>query len=617
MIKIKSIKIQGFKSFSKKQIFTITEDSGFYYIYGENLVEPELESNGAGKSTLGDALCFCFFGKTSNNLIASNIANWNEKYPCEITVNLEKNNIEYSILRTWKPNLLKVNDEIFSQEQLEDLIGYNFKSFLYSVVVAQFSSKFFDLDPSDKMDIFSEIMEDVVSKWEDFSEYTKTKLDNTKIFIDKKQNEIISVESKIQLLNNQKYKEQIEQWGKEHEEEVEDLQKEINNIGKSISQKETELLLNNKLIETNNSKLYGVEKTLKEIIISRIKIFKQLDIIKNNKGDKSYLLKDINKQIDKFLNLSTNTLCPTCEEPIKKEKIKKYIDELNSKRKEVEDSLKELNFQLTKLEVKQEEVEEQKETAEKEKNNLNLEIKGAERDIINLKNIVKTYKEDISSQIDYLSSLKKKENPYKNMEEKNNKKKNFLNRKLIYFIEELNILKNNYELYKYWVKGFKEIRFMVISEAIKELEVNINNNLSKLNMKDWYIELDVDSITKKNTVKKGFSVLVKSPINNKLVPFSVWSGGEGQRLRLAGTLGLIDFINSRRGIDCNIEVWDEPTQWLSKKGIDDLLDVLKERSSELNKNIYLIDHRDLDSSGIFSGSIKIIKTKQGSIIEGE
>jgi len=617
MIKIKSIKIQGFKSFSKKQIFNITEDSGFYYIYGENLVEPELESNGAGKSTLGDALCFCFFGKTSNNLIASNIANWNEKYPCEITVNLEKNNIEYSILRTWKPNLLKVNDEIFSQEQLEDLIGYNFKSFLYSVVVAQFSSKFFDLDPSDKMDIFSEIMEDVVSKWEDFSEYTKTKLDNTKIFIDKKQNEIISVESKIQLLNNQKYKEQIEQWGKEHEEEVEDLQKEINNIGKSISQKETELLLNNKLIETNNSKLYGVEKTLKEIIISRIKIFKQLDIIKNNKGDKSYLLKDINKQIDKFLNLSTNTLCPTCEEPIKKEKIKKYIDELNSKRKEVEDSLKELNFQLTKLEVKQEEVEEQKETAEKEKNNLNLEIKGAERDIINLKNIVKTYKEDISSQIDYLSSLKKKENPYKNMEEKNNKKKNFLNRKLIYFIEELNILKNNYELYKYWVKGFKEIRFMVISEAIKELEVNINNNLSKLNMKDWYIELDVDSITKKNTVKKGFSVLVKSPINNKLVPFSVWSGGEGQRLRLAGTLGLIDFINSRRGIDCNIEVWDEPTQWLSKKGIDDLLDVLKERSSELNKNIYLIDHRDLDSSGIFSGSIKIIKTKQGSIIEGE
>jgi len=617
MIKIKSIKIQGFKSFSKKQIFNITEDSGFYYIYGENLVEPELEGNGAGKSTLGDALCFCFFGKTSNNLIASNIANWDEKYPCEITVNLEKNNIEYSILRTWKPNLLKVNDEIFSQEQLEDLIGYNFKSFLYSIVVAQFSSKFFDLDPSDKMDIFSEIMEDVVSKWEDFSEYTKTKLDNTKIFIDKKQNEIISVESKIQLLNNQKYKEQIEQWGKEHEEEVEDLQKEINNIGKSISQKETELLLNNKLIETNNSKLYGVEKTLKEIIISRIKIFKQLDIIKNNKGDKSYLLKDINKQIDKFLNLSTNTLCPTCEEPIKKEKIKKYIDELNSKRKEVEDSLKELNFQLTKLEVKQEEVEEQKETAEKEKNNLNLEIKGAERDIINLKNIVKTYKEDISSQIDYLSSLKKKENPYKNMEEKNNKKKNFLNRKLIYFIEELNILKNNYELYKYWVKGFKEIRFMVISEAIKELEVNINNNLSKLNMKDWYIELDVDSITKKNTVKKGFSVLVKSPINNKLVPFSVWSGGEGQRLRLAGTLGLIDFINSRRGIDCNIEVWDEPTQWLSKKGIDDLLDVLKERSSELNKNIYLIDHRDLDSSGIFSGSIKIIKTKQGSIIEGE
>jgi len=615
MIKIKSIEIQSFKSFSKKQIFFINEESGFYYIYGENKAEPELEGNGVGKSALGDALCFCFFGKTSNNLIASNIANWNEKYLCEVIVNLEKNDIEYSILRTWNPNSLKVNNEIVTQEQIEDLIGYNFKSFLYSVIIAQFSSKFFDLDPSEKMDIFSEIMEDVVLKWEELSEYSKIKADNTKIFIDKKQNEITGIESKIQLLNNQNYKEQIEQWGKEHKEEIEGLQEEIKGVGKLISQKETELLLNNKLIETNNSKLYGVEKTLKEIIISRMEILKQLDAAKNNKGDKSYLLKDINKQIDNFKNLSTNTLCPTCEEPIKKEKIKKYIDELNSKRKEIEGFLKELNFQLTKIETKQEEIEEQKETAEKEKNNLILEIKGAERDVVNLKNIIKNYKEDVTSQIDYLSSLKKKENPYKNIEELNNKKKNIFNRKLMYSIEDLNILKTKYEIYKYWVKGFKEIRFMVIFEAIKELEININNNLSKLNMKDWYIELDVDSITKKNTIKKGFSVLVKSPVNNKLVPFSVWSGGEGQRLRLAGTLGLIDFISNRRGVDCNIEVWDEPTQWLSKKGITDLLEVLKERYSELNKNIYLIDHRDLDSSGIFNGSIKIIKNKEGSIIE--
>ena len=109
--------------------------------------------------------------------------------------------------------------------------------------------------------------------------------------------------------------------------------------------------------------------------------------------------------------------------------------------------------------------------------------------------------------------------------------------------------------------------------------------------------------------------MVQSPYNDRYVSFKCWGGGVSQRLRLAGTMGLIDLIRSRTGVECNIEVWDEPTQWLSEQGIDDLLYVLEERAKEGSKKVFLIDHRKLQSFGGFYNIINIIKDKSGSVIE--
>jgi DNA repair exonuclease SbcCD ATPase subunit len=133
-------------------------------------------------------------------------------------------------------------------------------------------------------------------------------------------------------------------------------------------------------------------------------------------------------------------------------------------------------------------------------------------------------------------------------------------------------------------------------------------------MSGWEVLLDVDSENKSGTIRKGFTVMVKSPENDKLVPFEVWSGGEGQRIRLAVTLGLIDFIKNRRGFNFNILVMDEPTQHLSDEGINDLLECLKQKSDEDNIKIFFIDHKNLISSGIFSGVIEVIKDETGSKI---
>jgi DNA repair exonuclease SbcCD ATPase subunit len=167
----------------------------------------------------------------------------------------------------------------------------------------------------------------------------------------------------------------------------------------------------------------------------------------------------------------------------------------------------------------------------------------------------------------------------------------------------------------YWVKGFKDIRLLVMYDALKEFEVSINNNLSKFGMADWNVKLDIDKENKSGTFTKGFSVLVESPDHTGHVPFEVWSGGEGQRIRLAGTLGLMDLIQSKRQVDFGVEIFDEPTAWLSEKGIEDLLEILYYRAKENQSRIFVIDHKNLGNFGGFHNTLKVTKDKKGSRVD--
>jgi energy-coupling factor transporter ATP-binding protein EcfA2 len=137
--------------------------------------------------------------------------------------------------------------------------------------------------------------------------------------------------------------------------------------------------------------------------------------------------------------------------------------------------------------------------------------------------------------------------------------------------------------------------------------------LFSLGLEDWRISFSMDEETKSGSVKKGFSTFVKSPHNKTKVRWEAWSGGEGQRLRIAGSMGLINLILSRRGYTTNIEIWDEPSNYLSDPGIRNLLETLAMRAQTLDKQIWVVDHRTFEYGG-FEKVIKIVKDKKGSHI---
>lgn len=165
---------------------------------------------------------------------------------------------------------------------------------------------------------------------------------------------------------------------------------------------------------------------------------------------------------------------------------------------------------------------------------------------------------------------------------------------------------------RYWVRGFKSVKLFAVSNALNELEAEVNSALDGLGLGGWSVEFDVDKENKSGTLSKGFFAFINGPDNLEPVKWEAWSGGESQRLRLAASLGLANMIRSSKGLDLPFEIWDEPSQWMSDAGITGLLDVLQRRAKRLKRQIWLIDHRGLEHP--FDAAICVTKTLEGSKI---
>jgi DNA repair exonuclease SbcCD ATPase subunit len=183
-------------------------------------------------------------------------------------------------------------------------------------------------------------------------------------------------------------------------------------------------------------------------------------------------------------------------------------------------------------------------------------------------------------------------------------------------IEKLNTINGEIEILKFWQKGYRDIRLQQIDTTLLELELATNRNAAALGLQNWEIQFATERETKSGATSHVFSILLFPPGQDKPIPWESYSGGEAQRWQLAVTFGLSEVLMSRAGIDPDIEILDEPTGFLSQEGIDDLLECLHARAHELQRRIYLIDHRSLER-GSFDGIVTVIKDDAGIHIEGD
>lgn len=611
MFDIQSIIIVNFKSYGGNHHFDLPTTDGLYYLTGENRVEPRLESNGAGKSTILDAIYWCLYGKTLRGLRGNDVITWGEK-SCTVILRLVVGKRTFVITRSQSPNSLLVDDQPVDQETLQKHIILGEDSFLYSVVMPQFGQSFFELTPTAKLTLFSQIMgldywlgrSTAAAEWAERIKGAALTLQQ-KILFFQQQHKTADAEL-AELLDKEKAFE------KEQEQAIHELNKDMDvDDLKILELRDAKKVFEEAIKHDANAhghktkEMQSVEATFSKYLERRETLGSELAKVRAVLGTMEAAQKSLS---------AVASTCPTCLQKVDAKHLRqeKYQLGLDIIRQETAFSLIQQQMDETVRFATKTKKDLQELTSvvaainracDQDQKNLTL----VESEIDILRNRVASTKKQITAE-------QKRTNPFTALIDAKDSAMHSLGKQLKLSETNLTELNAEFEAVNYWVGGFKRLRLFLIEETLRAFELEVNSSLASLGLEDWQIEFDVERENKSGGVTKGFVVFIRNSTHPEPVRFEAWSGGEGQRLQLAGDLGLANLIMLQAGLHNTVEFYDEPSKHLSRTGLLDLAETLHQRAVTDGKRIFLIDHHTVEF-GEFADTIKVIKTEKGSTLE--
>lgn len=591
MFDLHSITLTNFRSYLGTHEFEFPKAAGLYYFTGKNLSEPALGANGTGKSTFLDAITWCLYGLTTRKLKANEVLPWGMDASCSVTLKLTVGKQELEVTRTQKPNSLLLNDKPVDQTELETHIRLNFDSFLYSVINAQFGESFFSLTPSTKLTLFSDIMG--LDFWLEKSQHAVARSTGLEFQLDSIQKVITINKALVESVNKDL----------ELAEEASAAFHQNKKIRIALKTQELTLLLDKAI--SLDEKLADIKHEnrakLKNSEAMRDSYLYKIQQLSHERSECVGKIKAYKERYDEFDTLRGN--CPICLQKVdqhhldtKKNGLHHRIRVLETFNKTIDGDhqmfmkfMVKANNEIGRLTDEINEIKDRK----AEINQLDAKIARLEVELDNLAIESDTWAPIISIKKTQLLNL---ENALSND------------------AKTFNDCQIDLAATQFWIKGFKRVRLFIIEQAFRTLEIEINNSLAQLGMIDWQISFDIERENKSGGITKGFVVFVKSPTNTEPVRWENWSGGETQRLQLAGSLGLANLIMHQHGLTNTIEMYDEPSTHLSPEGMLDLADMLHERAMSEDKRIWIVDHAAITNFGEFQATITAKKDENGSSI---
>lgn len=578
---------------------------GLHYIYGDNQLEPELESNGAGKSIMFDALSWCLYGTTTDKRKTPDIRP--REYPGKQTMVVNRvfvGDKEYMIERTANPNSLTLNGKECAQHDIDNLI-MPFSLFSSTVLIGQGQPLFYDLTPAAKMQMFSDVLG--LERWIALSAHAKKRAEEIEAKIAAKNVSLAHWQTiKAQLDETiSRINRSIESWEASQDELLRDAKK-------NLKVKEGELAKQQDLHDKVNLKSDGAETEVRDI---EEKIRKADDdlVLTNNKNNEiqsrityATLAKD---DLDaKLGEIKEADNCPTCGQKITGTALAQHRKELRQKIRDLEASIEEdtrrlLTKQLAKISKDRLKLYEDRRTFKAKADDAKSTLNRLTPVIADLKAEIKVIKGKIEDG-------EKSANPYRDQLAMNKRQRSETVGKIREIEEGIPKSQAFHDRLKFWTKGFKDIRLYVIDEVLSELELVSNEILEDVGLVDWLIRYEVERETQAGTTQRGLNILIQGPKDKKPVKWQCWSKGEGQRLRLVGAMALSDVLLNHAGMETNLEIYDEPTVHMSERGIDNLCELLARRAEANGKTVFFIDHKAVESSH-FASTLTVVKSKKG------
>ena len=618
-MKLCRLHIEGFKSFIEPVTLDFPTEAGLYHVVGLNLVDERLGSNGAGKSTMFEAWYWALYGKTPGGMKGSHICAW-DTVSTEVEVEWEAHGQQYAVRRRRgakrRPELaLREGDQeyrIVDDAKVVDVVGLTDKEFEASVLLDQREPHFFDGTPAKKLELLSQVLG--LESWEAASkqagkeaeEYQKT-MTNSDQTIRVLSERVSQYREHLKECESERHNlaQDIRQSRLSRQDQLQEAQDQVKRASQAVTEKELAL----KLARLNVESAIGAVEDLSQVLKDANAV---LDDARNEADDQDIVCRSLERAI--ALLKQTHQACLVCDSRMTKdvanrirERKQQELDEATLKLETlVEETAK--RHQVVKatareLESAQNHLQSEKTTVDK----LTSRLQDAKEWLQNVTKTAKkmeTYDQEVSeSEKIRKNELEERETRFlvKCAEAQASRKEHE---------ERRQEASQSYELASYWQKAFKDIRLFVLDETIMALEVSVNNALPTLGLPHWSVSFVTERESKSGGLLKGFHVFVQSPTSPEEVPWEAWSGGEGQRLRLAGRLGVSEFIFQAKNVYPTMEVWDEPTAHLSDVGIADLVEALSLRAVEAQRLIWLVDHRAYDLPT--DGKVMITKDGRGS-----
>lgn len=612
-----SIAIENFKSFRGKHEVPLDGfEAGLYFLKGRNDVRPRLGSNGAGKSTIWDALCWCLYGKTPRNLRNPDVRprGISKKERTRVIVCLTIDEETYVLERAAFPNSFKANSETKDPKFPEKLLRMSFEVFTHTILFGQHEDLFFDLTPSAKLELFSEILD--LDRWESRSKDAAKAVARLESGVTKQEMELSDLKGRRSQMDEfiRKSKKSADDYEADKQSQIEKVEEVLGERRKSLegaesSLAETELSLDKESLHVDQER--KVVADLED----------QFEDARDKARDYEHEVRDIERQVQRIEveieEISDGDLCPLCGQSIKdtdiwehKQKLEESVADLNHKSKRIR------RHELKPAQERVDKIRDSLKTAKEGLDESGRKIERFRDRISTLQKTISDLQAAIRSDEAELNRLENEDNPYLATYREYKKKKSSIGVRIKDVEGEIKKLEIRIERTRYWIKGFKEIRLYIIEDVIERLEVVTNDLLDEFGLVDTVesVHYVVEKETKSGTIKRGLTILVQSPDHADPVRWECWSGGEGQRLRMIGTLALSEVLLTYVGVYPSLEILDEPSHHMSVEGVRDLCEYLADRAESLGRQIWFTDHLAVESS-YFEGSTTVVHGKNGSYVE--
>ena len=176
MLVIKNITIKNFMSIGAVSQSVDFTSGGLTLVLGENLdMGGNGNRNGVGKTSIVNALSYALYGQALTNIKKDNLINTVNKKNMVVSVEFEKDGIQYRIERGRKPNFFKyyVNDESITdstggdeaqgenkdtQKDIDAVLGVSYSMFRHIVCLNTYTEPFLSMGAARQREIIEELL---------------------------------------------------------------------------------------------------------------------------------------------------------------------------------------------------------------------------------------------------------------------------------------------------------------------------------------------------------------------------------------------------------------------------------------------------------------------------